>query len=501
MNHLTKNRLICKFMKKAIVVGSGIAGIAVAIRLSIKGYSVDVFEKNSYPGGKLCSINENGYRFDAGPSLFTLPKQVDELFELAGENPRKHFNYKRLPIICNYFWDDGMFLSAKADEQEFAGDIEQLLGVNKNSVLKYLERSRFIYDTTAPVFLHQSLHKLRNFVNFRTLKGISRIPFLGIFSTLNEVNTRQLHHHKLVQLFNRYATYNGSNPYRAPGVLQSIPHLEYGEGAWFPEGGMVSITNSLVALAKRKGVNFHFDAPVNQFLIKDKKIFGIQSNEDQHFANLVVCNSDILPAYRKLMPQEKAPERILSQNRSSSALIFYWGVNRVIDQLDVHNIFFSNKYEDEFSQIEKGNSISTDPTVYVHISSIIEKSDAPENCQNWFVMINVPENKGQNWDELINVAKKNILKKLNFNLKIELEKYIVSESILDPRTIETRTSSAGGSLYGNSSNNKKAAFLRHANFTSSVKGLYFCGGSVHPGGGIPLCLQSARIVSDLIEKA
>jgi phytoene dehydrogenase-like protein len=131
----------------------------------------------------------------------------------------------------------------------------------------------------------------------------------------------------------------------------------------------------------------------------------------------------------------------------------------------------------------------------------MEPSDAPEDCQNWFVMINVPENKDQNWDELIIEARKNILKKLNFNLKMDLEKYIVSESILDPRTIEKRTSSAGGSLYGNSSNNKKAAFLRHPNFSSNVQGLYFCGGSVHPGGGIPLCLQSAKIVSDLIRKA
>jgi phytoene desaturase len=488
-------------MRKAIVVGSGIAGIAVAIRLAIKGYEVNVFEKNSYPGGKLCSINENGYRFDAGPSLFTLPKQVDELFELAGEDPRNHFNYKRLPIICNYFWDEGLFLSAKSDELEFASDIEKLIGVKKSLVLKYLKKSRFIYDTTAPVFLHQSLHKLKNFLDFKTLNGILKIPFLGIFSTLNEVNSKQLNHPKLVQLFNRYATYNGSNPYRAPGVLQSIPHLEFGEGAWFPEGGMVSITNSLVALAKRKGVTFNFDSCVDQFIIENKIIDGIQFKGEKYSADIVVCNSDILPAYRNLMPHEKAPERILSQNRSSSALIFYWGINNVIGKLDVHNIFFSNNYEDEFSQIEKGNSISTDPTVYVHISSIMEPSDAPEDCQNWFVMINVPENKDQNWDELIIEARKNILKKLNFNLKMDLEKYIVSESILDPRTIEKRTSSAGGSLYGNSSNNKKAAFLRHPNFSSNVQGLYFCGGSVHPGGGIPLCLQSAKIVSDLIRKA
>jgi phytoene desaturase len=324
------------------------------------------------------------------------------------------------------------------------------------------------------------------------------MPRLGIFSNLNNENERQLKHPKLVQLFNRYATYNGSDPYRAPAVLQSIPHLEFGEGAWFPEGGMISITNSLVDLAKRKGVRFHFKESVEKFIIKNGVIKGIQSCNDDYFADLIVCNTDILPAYRKLMPNQKAPERILSQNRSSSALIFYWGINTVISELDVHNIMFSNNYKAEFNCIELGETIYTDPTVYIHISSILEKEDAPENCQNLFVMINVPENKGQNWDELISKARKSILKKIDKALQINLEGKIISESVLDPRSIESRTSSAGGSLYGNSSNNRKAAFLRHPNFTSRVSGLYFCGGSVHPGGGLPLCLQSAKIVSNLI---
>lgn len=487
-------------MKKAIVVGSGIAGIAVSIRLACNGYRVEVVEKNEYPGGKLCSIDKDGFRFDAGPSLFTLPKQVDELFELAGENPRDSFNYKQLQVVCNYFWDDGTRISAKADEREFASDVEAIIGVKAQLVSNYLSKSKFIYSITAPVFLHQSLHKAKNFLNYRTLKGVLNMPRLGIFSTLNHENERQLSHPKLVQLFNRYATYNGSDPYRAPGVLQSIPHLEFGEGAWFPEGGMVEITNSLTALAKRKGVEFHFGEQVEKFDIQKDVIKGIFTSKKRYEADLVVCNTDILPAYRKLMPDQKAPERILSQNRSSSALIFYWGINTVIPELDVHNILFSTNYKAEFESIEQGDTLYCDPTVYIHISSLMEKGDAPEGCQNLFVMINVPANTRQNWDEFIEKARGFILNKVNKSLKINLEESIVSEMILDPRSIELRTSSAGGSLYGNSSNNRKAAFLRHPNFTSRVSGLYFCGGSVHPGGGIPLCLQSAKIVSKLVSE-
>lgn len=487
--------------KRVIVVGSGIAGLAAAIRLACKGYAVQVFEKNSYPGGKLTAFVQDGYRFDAGPSLFTLPKQVDELFELAGENPRAHFNYQRLPVACHYFWDDGTFLHAPGNESDFAVEVEKVLHVPAERVLAYLNKSKFIYDTTAPVFLHRSLHIARNFLNLETLRGIIRMPRLGIFSNLHHDNVKQLGDPKLVQLFDRYATYNGSDPYQAPGVLQSIPHLEFGQGAWFPDGGMHSITTSLVALAKRKGVEFVFEKAVDEILVSQNQICGVHCGNETHDADLVVCNSDVVPAYRKLLASQQAPEKALSQPRSSSALIFYWGIKQVFSQLNMHNIFFSNNYEEEFRLIFEGKQISFDPTIYINLTSNYLPSDAPDGCQNWFVMINVPGNTGQNWDQLIAQARKDILVKLSRRLGTDIESLIQCESILDPLSIEQKTSSFQGSLYGSSSNNRYAAFLRHANRSSKIRNLYFCGGSVHPGGGIPLCLQSARIVSDLISPA
>jgi phytoene desaturase len=484
-----------------IVIGSGIAGIASCIRLACKGYDVTVFEKNSYPGGKLTEFTQSGFRFDAGPSLFTLPKQVDELFELAGENPRDHFNYDQLPVVCHYFWDDGTFLEASGNKIEFAKEVERVLHVPANRVTNYLKKAQFIYETSAPVFLHRSLHKWRNFLNSETMKGILASPRLGIFSKLHQQNVLQLGDPKLVQLFNRYATYNGSDPYQAPAVLQSISHLEFGKGAWFPKGGMSSITNSLVALAKRKGVKFLFNEEVDEIMTKGKRVVGVKTNKNQYAANWVVCNSDVVPTYRKLLVKHPAPEKILRQPRSSSALIFYWGINDVFTELNMHNIFFSNDYQEEFSFIFEGNKISNDPTIYVNITSQIQKEDAPEGCQNWFVMINVPGNKGQDWDALIEQARKDILQKLSLRLGRNIEALILNESVLDPRSIESKTSSFQGSLYGSSSNNRYAAFLRHANFSSHITNLYFCGGSVHPGGGIPLCLQSARIVADLIPNA
>ena len=219
-------------------------------------------------------------------------------------------------------------------------------------------------------------------------------------------------------------------------------------------------------------------------------------------AEIVISNADVYFTYKKLLSDypKLAPKRILKQERSSSALIFYWGIKKVFPQLDLHNIFFSGDYQKEFEHIWQEKNISSDPTVYLNISSKFEKKDAPEGCENWFTMINVPANQGQNWDELIAEARKNIIKKLSKALGEDISKLIVCESILDPRSIESKTSSYQGSLYGTSSNSQFAAFLRHSNKSSKVKNLFFCGGSVHPGGGIPLALLSAKIVSDWVEK-
>jgi phytoene dehydrogenase-like protein len=167
----------------------------------------------------------------------------------------------------------------------------------------------------------------------------------------------------------------------------------------------------------------------------------------------------------------------------------------------MHNIFFSKDYEHEFHSIFNENTVCDDPTVYINITSKHKPDDAPQAQQNWFVMVNVPPNKGQDWDALIALTKKAVLSKLSRLLKKDIEPLIINESILDPRSIESKTASYQGSLYGTSSNNRYAAFLRQANFSKQIQNLYFCGGSVHPGGGIPLCLLSAKIVSELIPKA
>ncbi len=482
------------------IIGAGIAGIAASIRMASQGHEVTVFETNPYPGGKLSEIRMQGYRFDAGPSLFTMPQYVEELFEVAGMDTDAYFQYDRLPIVCKYFWDDGIVLNAYADTEQYLSEVKEKLGVAPKVLEKALKRSAYKYDATASTFLHKSLHKRSTWLTFDVFKAIFKIPFLNIFSTMNVVNEKRLKEPHLVQLFNRYATYNGSSPYKAPGLLNIIPHFEHGFGAFYPHGGMINITKSLYQLAQDKGVRFQMETAVDQIIVRDKQVTGLKVGEWQHNCDVVVSNMDVFHTYRKLLHTQKAPEKTLAQPKSTSALIFYWGMKTQFPELDVHNILFSKDYKTEFEYLTEKKEVYQDPTVYINISQKYCPTDAPEGCENWFTMINVPHNIGQDWEGIIEQARENILTKVSWMLGKDIRPLITCEHILDPSGIEQRTSSHLGALYGTSSNNRMAAFLRHANFSSSVKGLYFCGGSVHPGGGIPLCLLSAKIVGDLINE-
>ncbi|NEM96425.1 1-hydroxycarotenoid 3,4-desaturase CrtD [Pontibacter burrus] len=485
-------------MANAVVIGAGIGGIATSIRLALKNYSVTVFEAADTFGGKMQQFWLGNYRFDAGPSLFTLPHLVDELFTLAGRTPANYFTYNRLDPITHYFWPDGSHVKAYADASRFANEVNQQLGVPQQAVLKALARSERLYKGTADTFLHKSLHRLDTYLSADVLKSLQCLPDLGLTTTMHEANTAQFSDHRFVQLLDRFATYNGSDPYQAPGTLNIIPHLEHGIGAFYPEGGIYSIAASLVKLAEELGVTFKFNEPVQQILTSGKTINGVETSQANYKADVVVSNMDIVPTYRRLLPNHKAPERTLQQPRSSSALIFYWGIKRDFPQLHVHNIFFSENYKTEFEHIFKYKTISPDPTVYINITSKADPQDAPAGAENWFVMVNVPHNQGQNWQQLTSETRQAVLRKLSNRLGKTIEPLIEEEQLLDPLLIEERTSSYAGALYGSSSNNRMAAFLRHPNYSSSIKGLYFCGGSVHPGGGIPLCLLSAKIVGELV---
>ncbi len=487
-------------VSKAVIIGSGVAGMATAIRLSLQGYQVTVYEKNSFPGGKLNAFENDGFHFDAGPSLFTQPQNIVDLFELAGEPIEKYITWQPVNVSCNYFYENGKVVQAHTDPETFAAEMKLQLNEEKQNITSYLTQSEKLYKNIGELFLNNSLHKRKTWLHKRIIKALATLKLSYLFQSLDSFNKKKLSSPEAVQLFNRFATYNGSNPYQAPSMLSLIPSLELNNGTFYPAGGMISITNALYQLAITKGVKFYLNTPVSRIIHKEGKVNGIVVSEKNIHADIVVSNSDVYFTWLNLLKDATNAKKVLRQERSSSAVIFYWGISKIFKQLHLHNIFFSKDYQNEFNSIFKENGLTDDPTVYVNITSKLETGMAPQGKENWFVMVNAPCNTGQDWEELKNQLRKNVLIKLSRMLGEDIELLIETEQVTDPVMLEAQTGSYMGSLYGTSSNSRLAAFFRHANFSKLIKGLYFCGGSVHPGGGIPLCLKSAQIVSELIKK-
>jgi phytoene desaturase len=482
---------------KAVIIGSGIGGLATAVRLAIAGYETHIFEKNDMPGGKIGEISMSGCRFDTGPSLFTLPSLVDELFALAGEDPRDHFRYMPLSSSCRYFFDDGTLLNAWTDRQRFASEVEDVTGEPAANIIAFLDECAVLYDLTAGMFIFSPFYKLDNFRKPESLNVARNFRKLNAFSSMHDVLCRRFSSPKVIQLFDRYATYNGSSPYRAPGTLNMIAHLEHNMGAWFPEKGIRDIVGSVTELARRVGAIFHLGSEVLSVRRAGRKITGIETSEGFTEAEVFISDMDVVPFYRRLMKDAWSARKQERQERSTSALIFYWVMNKRFSELDIHNIFFSTDYPGEFAALRQGK-VTSDPTVYVFASSRVVPSDAPADKDNWFVMVNVPPDTGQDWAGLISQIRENIIEKVSRRLGFNISNVIEAEKILDPPLIEKLTMSYRGALYGSSSNSRFAAFRRHPNIRRKYRNLWFVGGSVHPGGGIPLCLASAKIVSEMI---
>lgn len=484
---------------KAIIIGAGIAGLASAIRLAVQKFDVQVFEKNNYPGGKLSHFTLDDYQFDAGPSLFTQPENIIELFKLAGEPMAEYFEFEKVPVSCKYFFENGTVINAFADATAFAEEMKVKTGEETGKVLAYLKQSERLYNDIGTVFLDHSLHRRKSLLKAPLAKAIKATRLKFVLGSLNDLNAKHFTRPESVQIFNRFATYNGSNPFKAPGMLSLIPHLELNQGTFYPKGGMKSITEALYKLALKKGVKFNFESHVQRIIDVEGRVKGVAVNDTNLYADVAVSNMDVYFTYKYLLNDDRKANKLLRHERSSSAVIFYWGIKKTFPELQLHNIFFSKDYKDEFEHLFRLKSLSDDPTIYINITSKMQKDHAPDGKENWFVMVNAPANDKQDWEALKKQCRKAVIHKLNRILNTDIESYIEVEETLDPVKIEQQTSSFMGALYGSSSNSRFAAFLRHPNFSSTVKGLYFAGGTVHPGGGIPLCLKSARLVSELVK--
>ena len=488
-------------MRTVAVVGAGLGGMAAAVRLARAGAEVEVFEQSSGPGGKAASLSASGYRWDTGPSLLTMPFVFRRLFEEAGERLEEYLTFLPLEPLCTNFFPDGTVLRDSSDPGRFAAELRRLSSDPPESLFRYLAHGKKIYDASAHLFLFQSIQEaLRGGgVSPRDLLALTRLDALR---SLHAANASFFNDPRLVMLFDRYATFNGSNPYRAPATLAIIPAVEYGFGGFTVREGIHAIPLAYERLGRKLGVRFRFGCRVEQILVDGMRARGVRAGGEDLPFDAVVSNADVLSTYRTLLPglQDPLGRRYERLEPSTSGLVFLWGMKAAFPEMSVSSIFFPDDYRAEFRDLFERRRCPVDPTVFVNVSSKVTPGDAPRGRENWFVLVNAPADAGQDWAGETGRVRAAVLSRLRRALGRDVEGFIEAEEVITPPDIERLTSSTRGSLYGISSNSRLSAFLRHPNRHPRIRGLYFCGGSAHPGGGMPLVTLSGMIAADLLLK-
>ena len=480
--------------KRVVVVGAGLSGLAAAIRLADAGYHVIILDKNSAAGGKLSQHHAHGFHFDLGPSLLTLPAVITDLL---GEYNNE---FQLLPVdpICTYCWTDGTVVHSTTHATRFDDELHRMLGEKRGRYLRFAAATRRIYENIAPLFLTNSLQHRSLLTAPLFWQSILKIP-LGLACTpLSKYIAHFFRNHRTHQIFARFATYNGSSPYRQSAIYSLISHVEHHGGGYIPQHGMAHIVSLLMKRATHCGVSCYFNEEVTTLHTCRNKmrhyIEAVESNRGRYPCDLLIMAGDV---YQNAHLFGRTVSTRKQSQLSTSAIIFLWGVADLHPQLSLHNILFSNDYYEEFEDIFSRGMAPTDPTIYINITSKYIPTTAPQHCENWFVMINVPAHPNIDWGLVSQDIRWKVLQKINAFLHHDLEKKIVYEKIITPHELATISHCYNGALYGSQSHGMFSALSRPANFDHKYANCFYAGGTVHPGGGIPLALLSGQIAATL----
>ncbi len=495
-------------MSRVVVVGAGVGGLAAAARLAALGHDVTVLEQADVVGGKLGTETHEGYVFDTGPSLLTLPHVLEELFAATGAPMDDVLPVQRLDVACRYRFPDGVEVDLPGDAALVPAALEAALGPGRGDQWAALmDRARRTWELTRGPFLESP-------VGWADLLRVARDPrdlaTLAPWRSMRGVGAGYLEDPRLRMLLDRYATYTGSDPRRAPAALLTVPYAEQAFGSWYVPGGLGRIAAALVDRLDALGARVRTGARVEQVLLEGGRACGVRLEGGEVVpADLVVANADASRLYDDLIPGRagrRGRRRLARTTPSLSGFALLLALDDPPPDQPHHRVLFAEDYDAEFDAVfgRRGRARpATRPTVYVSVPD--DPAVVPHaGAGAWFVLVNAPRHDpagGTDWDRpgLREEHADHVLDVMA-DRGLDVRDRIDHRTVLTPADLERRTLTAGGSIYGTSSNGARAAFLRPPN-DSGVPGLYLVGGSSHPGGGLPLVVMSARIVADLVGPA
>ncbi len=485
-------------VKPIVIIGAGIGGLSAAIRLAVAGRRVIMYEQNPTVGGKMSQVQMDGFRWDTGPSVVTMRHVFEDLFQAAGRRLDDYLNLVPVEPMTRYFYSDGVVFDVSSVLTKTLQQIEALDERDVEGYLRYLAYAARLHRITGDVFIYDQPPRLSSF----TKVAVPDMIHVDAWRTMDQAIRSYVKSPHLRQLLGRFATYVGANPFRAPATLNVIAHVELNEGVWYPKGGVYSIATAMEKLAVELGVQIQTGCAIQEIIIQEQRAVGVRLVDGTvQEASAVVANVDVSTVYSRLIPatiDAGYRSRLKHIEPSCSGFIILAGVKGDHPRLAHHNIFFSRDYRREFDDIFKQQLPPQEPTIYVAITSKTDAADAPDGHENWFILVNAPAiSPAYDWEHNKATYRDRVLDQLA-SYGVDIRDAIQVEQIMTPLDIQRQSGAWRGALYGSSSNNPFAAFLRPHNRSSDFGALYFVGGTTHPGGGVPMVTLSGKVAAQMV---
>ena len=485
------------------MIGAGFGGLSAAIRLRAQGHEVTILEALDQPGGRAIVHRQDGFTFDAGPTIITAPWLIHELFASAGRNSSDYVQLVPLdPFYSVRFEDQSVFRYTGRHEEILA----QIQSFNPGDVVGY-ERlataARDIFETGFALIDKPFLH-VRDMV--RVAPDLLRLQSWR--SVAGFVN-RFISDPRLRQVFSFHPLLVGGNPFQTTSIYALIHHLEKEWGVWFAMGGTGALVDALARLFTETGGTIRYGTAVSRLAIepRDRSVTGVVTNDGGHLpADAVVSNADLANTYLRLVPPEfrrtNTDRRILGKQYSMSLFVIYFGTDRRYDDIGHHEILMGPRYRELLQEIFGAKTLPRDFSLYLHRPTATDPSLAPPGCDAWYVLAPVPHLGGPtDWATAAGPYRDAIMRYLEERYLPGLSRHIVTERRIDPRHFRDSLGSHLGSAFSLEPILTQSAWFRPHNRSEDIPNLYFAGAGTHPGAGLPGVLSSGKIVADLIGSA
>lgn len=485
----------------ALVIGAGIGGIATAARLARAGYEVTVLEKQSVPGGRCGRLVRDGHRFDIGPTLFLMPEVFAETYAALGARMEDELDLRRVDPTYGVHFDDGTELLLTGDMSALKAQVEAIEPGSFDRLVRYLAEGDMHYHVALERFVGRNFYSLLDYFSPRNL------PLLFQLKPLES------HYHHIGQFFDDphlkaaftfQNMYLGLSPYDAPATYSLLQYTELAGGVWFPLGGLYRVIESLEGLAQSQGARFVYDAPVERITVEGRRATGALLRDGRHFAaDVVIANADLPYVYQDLLPDDGTARRLERMEYTCSAIMFYWGVDRVYPELGAHNVFLSGDYKASFDRIFHDRMLPDQPSFYVHAPARIDPGAAPAGQDSLMVLVpagHIDDGASQDWPALRERARSAVLERLARMGVTDLAAHLKFEVSYTAEDWRRHFNLAKGAAFGLSHDFWQVGYLRPHNRHARYGNLYFAGGSTHPGTGLPMVLLSARLTTERILK-